>query len=281
MKHWTILEILNWTTDYFDKQNIDNARLNAELIIAHVLGYKRFDLYLNFDEPILPPKRELLKKYIVRRANHEPIQYILEETTFYGYTIRVNSNVLIPRPETEYLVELILVENEGKRKILEIGTGSGAISIALKNQHSDFDIVATDVSVAALRIAEQNAKENKANLMFVQSDLFESIAGKFDIIVSNPPYISEEEYATLSKEVCEYEPRSALVAPEEGFYYYRNILSEARSHLNENGLIYLEIGSQQAAKIKMLAEKYGYKILALKKDLNGFDRILKLGMKYG
>lgn len=281
MKHWTILEILNWTTDYFQTQNIDNPRLNAELIIAHVLGYKRFDLYLNFDEPVLSPKRDLIKKYIVRRANHEPIQYILGETTFYGYRIRLTPDVLIPRPETEYLVELILCESKHQSKVLEIGTGSGAISIALKKQHPDFDIVATDISAAVLNIADQNAKENETDIDFIQSDLFENIDGKYDIIVSNPPYITEEEYTTLAKEIRKFEPGIALIAPEHGFYYYHKILSEASQYLKKDGLIYFEIGSKQASRIKKLAEKYGFKILALNKDLNGFDRILKLGMNYG
>ena len=274
MKNWTILEIIKWTTGFFKEKQIVNPRLNAEYIISHVLGCKRFDLYLRFEEIVSLENRDKIKKMVIERAKSKPLQYVIGETEFYGYRFLVNESVLIPRPETEYLVEKIIAEIGSCNRILDIGTGSGAIAITLKKELPHLMVTAVDISTMALQVAKENAKLNQVEVEFVESDLFANLNKKFDVIVSNPPYIPKMEYDALDKEILEYEPKSALLAEEDGLYFYRKILSESKSYLNEKGRIYFEIGYNQSDRIKKIAENNGFTEIETVKDLNGFDRIM-------
>ena len=208
----------------------------------------------------------LLKKY--------PIQYLIGYVNFYGYNINVNENVLIPRPETEFLVDKVIKYSKkifnNKIDILDIGTGSGAIGIVLSKE-IDSNVTCTDISKSALEVAKENARINKANINLLESDIFGIIKGKFDIIVSNPPYISEDE--EIEDSVRLYEPHKALYASEDGLYFYKRILKEAKSYLKEKFIIAFEIGFNQGKKVEEIAKKYfSESNIIIEKDLSGKDR---------
>ena len=211
---------------------------------------------------------------VIERAKSKPLQYVIGETEFYGHRFFVNESVLIPRPETEYPVEKIITEIDSYNTILDIGSGSGAIAITLKKELPYLSITAVDISASALKIATENAKLNQVEIEFIESDIFSKLNTKFDIIVSNPPYIPQKEYEALDKEILEYEPKLALLAEDDGLYFYRRILSEAKLYLNVNGKIYFEIGYNQSDRIKKIAENNGFTEIETLKDLNGFDRIM-------
>ena len=274
MQKKTVLKILNKSIDQLKKYNIENPQLNAELIISHVLDMNKANLYLNSKDILDNEKSDIIEQFIIRRTKHEPLQYILGETEFYGCKIKVNPDVLIPRPETELLVEKLVQENVNS--ILEIGTGSGAIAIALAKQMKNVQIEATDISEKALNTARQNAELNNVSINFMQSDIFENIKNKYDIIVSNPPYISKKEYDNLAPEIKDYEPEISLLAKEEGLFYYKKIFENAKDYLTEKGKIYFEIGYNQAEKIKEIAKENGFDEINVFKDLNGFDRIVMI-----
>ena len=212
---WTILDVLSWTTEYFKSKKITNPRLDAELIISYVLKIKRLDIYLKFDQPLISSEKSKIREYVKRRGQREPLQYIIGEIDFYNCKIKVNGNVLIPRPETEYMVDIIIKENFKPRKILDLCTGSGAIAISLKKELIDVNVKASDISENALELAKKNAIINKSDIQFIHSDLFEDIHEKFDLIVSNPPYVDENIYKTLEPEIF-FEPKLALVSSDNG-----------------------------------------------------------------
>jgi len=276
LKNWTIRELLDWLIRQFKNNEISSPKQNAETIISHVLKMKRLDIYLHLGNEISEVQINMIFKIASRREKHEPLQYILGETEFFGYKIKVNKSVLIPRPETELLVEKIIFEEKKANSVLEIGTGSGAIIIALA-KNLDLKIIdAIDISETALKKAKQNAALNNIEINFFQSDLFENITTKYDLIVSNPPYISQEEYEQLPIEIKDYEPKSALQADNNGLYFYKKILQNAKEHLTESGKIYFEIGYDQAEKITEIAKKNGFSDIQVFKDLNGFDRIMRI-----
>ena len=268
------MDILNWTIDFFKEKGLPNPRFDAEYLISSVLKINRLELYLNFDMPVEKSDREIIKRYILQRAKHVPLQYILGKTEFYGYELFVDKRVLIPRPETERLIELISNLNDIK-SILEIGTGSGAISIALSKIFKNAVITATDIDKEALELARKNAMYNNCgNIRFLLSNLFENVNDKFDVIVSNPPYISPNEYVELPAEIKNYEPKKALVAQDKGLYFYKKILKDAGNYLNKEGKIFFEIGYNQADEIKNLAINSGFKNVKVIKDYNDFDRYM-------
>jgi len=274
MKKKNISETLQQSINLLEKHNIENPRINAEQIIACVLKINIIDLYLNSKDILNREKSDIIEQLIIRRTKHEPLQYILGETEFYGCKIKVNTDVLIPRPETELLVEKVLQEDFGS--ILEIGTGSGAIAIAIAKQMEEVQITATDISEKALNTARQNAELNDVSISFIQSDIFENIKSKYDIIVSNPPYISKKEYKNLAPEIKDYEPEISLLAEEQGLFYYKKILANAKDYLTDKGKIYFEIGYDQAEKVKEIAKENSFDEINVFQDLNGFDRIVRI-----
>ena len=276
MKIWTIRELLDWLTIQFKNNKITSPKQNAETIISHILKMKRLDIYLHLEKEISKTQFDAISEISTRRKKHEPLQYILGETEFYGYKIKVSNSVLIPRPETELLVERIICEEKNINSILEIGTGSGAIVIALAKSLITEKNDAVDISKLALKTAQQNAELNNVEINFFRSDIFENVIGKYDIIISNPPYISQKGYEQLPKEIKDHEPKSALQAKNNGLYYYEKILQNAKEHLTELGKIYFEIGYDQAEKITETAKENGFSDIQVIKDLNGFDRIMRI-----
>ena len=222
--------------------------------------------------------RDQLKAIQEQLLAHKPAQYIIGSSDFHGLTLKVDERVLIPRPETEELVELILSENPEKSlSVLDIGTGSGAIALALANGRPDWQITASDLSQDALALAAENAQSCGLNLTFVQSDCFDGISGKFDIIVSNPPYISEADKDEVGLNVLVSEPHMALFAEEDGYAVYRKIAEQAEEHLTEKGKIYLEIGYKQGVGVKELLKKtFPQKRIRVQKDQFGKDRMVAM-----
>ena len=276
LKTWTISKLLEWATKELNNSGISSPKQNVETILAHTLNIKRLDIYLQLERKFSGKKLEIVFNIISRRKDKEPLQYILGETEFYGYTIKVDKSVLIPRPETELLVERIIAEENDIKNILEIGTGSGALVIALAKKMNGIVIDATDISEDALRIAEQNTILNQVDINIFKSDIFDNVLNKYDLIISNPPYISLTDYKQLPVEIKDFEPKSALLADDNGLFFYNKILQKAKDHLTESGKIYFEIGYDQAKKITEIAKENGFSNIKVFKDLNGFDRIVRI-----
>ncbi len=284
-KIWTIKNILDWTGNYFKKKNISSPRLNAEMIVSNVLKCSRIELYLKYNQVLPQDKLSRIRELIKKRATHYPLQYLLGETEFYGHRIFVDENVLIPRPETEILVDKVIeyIKNNNVANILEIGTGTGIISIAIslyfRDKERELQIIAADISDEALRNAKKNIDfHNITNISLLKSDLFESIQGKYDLIISNPPYISEEELKISDKEITDFEPRYALVGGKVGIEYYQNILQSAGHYISEQGKIFFEIGSGQSRAIQQIAQDSKFRVISIFKDYNNRDRVVLLEM---
>lgn len=250
---------------------------NNDLIIAltYLLNTNKNLLFLNKEEA-LDEKIENELKIINDKINEGyPLQYAIGKWNFYGLDLLVDKRALIPRYETEILVDLIINDNSNNKKILDIGTGSGAISLALSKNLKDSKIIGVDISKNAIDLANENKiKLNINNVEFKESDIFSNIDDKFDIIVSNPPYINKEDFEKLDNKLY-YEPQNALYGGEDGLYFYKKIIKNAKNFLNKNGKIYLEIGYDQKDSISDLLEEYGYKQIKSYKDFNDFDRIIK------
>ncbi len=250
---------------------------NNDLIIAltYLLNTNKNLLFLNKEEA-LDEKIENELKIINDKINEGyPLQYAIGKWNFYGLDLLVDKRALIPRYETEILVDLIINDNSNNKKILDIGTGSGAISLALSKNLKDSKIIGVDISKNAIDLANENKiKLNINNVEFKESDIFSNIDEKFDIIVSNPPYINKEDFEKLDKKLY-YEPQNALYGGEDGLYFYKKIIKNAKNFLNKNGKIYLEIGYNQKDSISNLLEEYGYKQIKSYRDFNDFDRIIK------
>jgi len=273
-----VLEAIELSSDYLSKKGIEEARLNAELMLADILGMKRLNLYLNFDRPLTENEKELYRQFLARRSKFEPLQYILGYTEFFGLKIFVNQSVLIPRPETELLVEAIINRYKNKEiNILDIGTGSGAIAIALA-KHLKCKIHAIDVSKPALEIAKYNAEYNSVDekIEFLEVDILEKNfnLSKYDVIVANPPYVTKKDYVNLQKEILDYEPEIALTDYSDGLRFYIRISNFGLSHLKNNGNLFFEIGKGQEIDIKGIMEKEGYTKIEFIKDYSNIIRII-------
>lgn len=277
----TVLEALNLSTEYLNKKGIESARLNAELMLAHILNCKRLQLYLMFDKPLDENELSLYREFLARRAKREPLQYILGEVEFYNIKLKVNQDVLIPRPETELLVEKIVKDYSHKNdfKFLDIGIGSGNISIALLVNLPNSQGVGIDISDSALALAKSNAEFNlvKDRLELIHFDILKDdiqLLGKFDAVISNPPYVSSVDFETLEPELKVYEPHIALTDFYNGLTFYRKIISIADSLLKEEGKVYFEIGKGQSNEVKALMEDSRIINLNIIKDYQGIERII-------
>lgn len=250
---------------------------NNDLIIAltYLLNTNKNLLFLNKEEALDEKVENELKIINDKITEGYPLQYAIGKWNFYGLDLLVDKRALIPRYETEILVDLIINDNSNNKKILDIGTGSGAISLALSKNLKDSKIIGVDISKNAIDLANENKiKLNINNVEFKESDIFSNIDEKFDIIVSNPPYINKEDFEKLDNKLY-YEPQNALYGGEDGLYFYKKIIKNAKNFLNKNGKIYLEIGYDQKDSISNLLEEYGYKQIKSYKDFNDFDRIIK------
>lgn len=274
----TIAEILKLTEDFFAKKLIKNARLDAEILLAEVLKTNRLNLYLQQDKPLKEDEINLYREYVKQRATHKPIQYIIGHTFFYGNKIFVNQNVLIPRPDTEILVEraIEIIKIKKYHKILEVGFGSGAILVSLAKELPNVKFTGIDISKKALEIAKKNIEAySLSNVELRVEDIKKFNSNdQFDMIISNPPYISKTEFEKLDKEVKEYEPQIALTDSGDGLTYYRIIIEQSSSLLRKNGTIIFEIGYNQFEDVKKLLENNNFENIFYQKDYNNHIRVI-------
>lgn len=278
----TVLESINLSTDYLENKGIESARTNAELLLASILKCKRLDLYMSFNRPLSEKEKVIYRDYIARRGKYEPLQYIVGDVEFYGITIKVNKSVLIPRQETEILIEEIVnsVNHDDKIKILDIGIGSGNIALALAKNLPNADVVGIDISDDAIKLAKHNAEllELTSRVKFSKLDIFDfdesRVKEQYDIIVSNPPYVSDEEYKTLQKEIVDHEPSIAVTDNSDGYKFYEHITKISKKLLKEEGSLFYEIGHGQAEKIVKIFEQNGYSEIKVKNDYADIDRVV-------
>ena len=281
-KTWRIIEIIKWGEEYFKIKGFENPKQEIEWLLCDLLQLKRIDLYLKFEDIINKSKLKKLKSWIKRRIDREPLQYITGKVEFYGLKFISTPQALIPRPETERLVDITLnsLKKIPEPKILEIGTGSGCVSIAVSNKKPRANILSLDISKNALELAEINAKSNNCkNINFLEMDFLNEIPdGRFDILISNPPYIPQKEIENIMPEVKNYEPRIALTDFEEGLNFYYRIAKVGRT-LIPNGIIILEVGlGKHPQKVFSLFKEAGFDQLELIKDYNNNERILKINI---
>ena len=281
-KTWRIIEIIKWGEEYFELKGFENPKQEIEWLLCDLLQLKRIDLYLKFEDIINKSKLKKLKNWIKRRIEREPLQYITGKVEFYGLKFISTPQALIPRPETERLVDITLnsLKKIPEPKILEIGTGSGCVSIAVSNKKPRANILSLDISKNALELAEINAKSNNCkNINFLEMDFLNEIPdGRFDILISNPPYIPQKEIENIMPEVKNYEPRIALTDFEEGLNFYYRIAKVGRT-LIPNGIIILEVGlGKHPQKVFSLFKEAGFDQLELIKDYNNNERILKINI---
>lgn len=262
--------------------DIEDSNMKAKIILADLLGKNKEYLISHDEEEIEDGLNRIFQEKIERLKNYEPLQYIINKQEFMGFEFYVDENVLIPQPDTENLVEEVILLSDKSRKnlkeelrILDLCTGSGAIAISISKLIKNCLVYASDISKEALNIAEENSTRNAANVLFFESDLFEKISSlyKFDIIVSNPPYIEKNMIETLSEEVKK-EPILALDGGEDGLDFYRRIAKDAKKYLNVNGYLAFEIGYNQKLAVKQILNENGYKNIYSRKDLGGNDRIV-------
>ena len=277
---WTLQKVLKWTIDYFSSHNIPEARLGAELLLAQVLGCRRIDLYVQFERVLSKEERAAYREMVQRRAKREPVQYILGETEFMGLPFKVTPDVLIPRPDTEHLVDRVVgflrEEQLAAPSILDIGTGSGCIAISLGHLFPDASVTAIDISETALAIAAENARKNEAEITLTAGDIFRLMplfTNAFDIVVSNPPYISGKDWAELQPEVKEFEPRQALYGGEDGLGFYQRFVPAVKSLLKPGGAMFLETGYDQAKMVGEMCRQQGFYI-EIYKDYQQIERIV-------
>ncbi len=274
----TLREVKSKTEKFFSEKGIPNGKLDTDLLLSHALKIKRLDLYLDLDRLISEKELNQMRDMVRRRAMREPLQYILGETVFFNCSLRVDKRALIPRPETEFLVEQILPKAQGAERVLELGTGSGAIVLALVKAGVSAEITAIDLDPEALALAQSNADSLglSEQITFLESDWLSNVPAEkqFDLIISNPPYLTQAMYESAEPEVREFEPKQALLSAEAGMADIKKIMQQSFSFLNPNGYLVFETGTDQHAKLSKEAEQIGYQEIRTTQDLNGYDRFL-------
>lgn len=279
---WTVLKILQWTTQYFESHGIDSPRLTAELLLAHALGTTRLALYMQHDQPLLASERASFKRLIQRRIRREPVAYILGKKGFWNLDLDVSPEVLVPRADTETLVETALEviaakSDEPSWSILDAGTGSGAIVLSIAAERRQHRYMATDRSMEALQMARKNAQKiGLDGIRWVCADWLDAFGSRsFDVVVSNPPYIPSADIDRLEPEVRDYEPRAALDGGRDGLDAIRKIVADAPRILRPNGRLILEIGWNQGEAVERLIDATGwFTDIQIRKDLGGMDRVV-------
>ncbi len=267
---------------FLRSNGLSTPRLDAEVLLAACLTCDRLSLYTNRSDPVADEKAADFKSWVTRRAWGEPVAYIVGGKEFWSLDFSVDSNVLIPRPDTEVLVEEVLrisaeyADKDGVT-LLDVGTGSGAISVAVAHERRNLTVLAIDSSLHAVKVARKNALRHNVleKIFFVCGNMLESISGKFDIVVSNPPYISDGEYDTLSREVRDYEPPGALISGPEGTEFHRHLIRGAEDILNRGGWLVMEMGAGQRVSIEdMLRESDAYDRVHCRRDYGGIERVI-------
>lgn len=273
---WTTLKILTWTKEYLAAKGIENARREAEWLLCAATGLDRVGLYLNFEKPLNEAELATYRAMVARRARREPLQHILGTQEFFGLEFEVSPDVLIPRHDTETLIEEALARKPDARSILDIGTGSGCIAVALAGQLPGAAVTAIDISEAALVVARRNADNNGVNIEFLHGSLFAPFAGRsFDLIVSNPPYIPSADIEGLEPEVRDGEPRGALDGGADGLDIYRTLIPAAALYLNPGGWLLVELGAGQAPAVARMFRECGcYAEPVIAADPAGIERVV-------
>lgn len=283
-RRWTIRELLLKSQEFLREKQIENPRLNAELLLSKVLGLNRLGLYLDLDRPLTNLELSEYRELIKRRIQREPLQYILGTACFYNLELKVGKGVLIPRHETELLVDTVLQEVKANRFseepvwCLDIGTGTGCIALSILKETNNTRFLATDISDTALQFAEENARREDLidRIEFRRGDLFEAIreGERFHIIVSNPPYVAEDEWDTLQPEVKDHEPKEALLGGKDGLSVIRRLIKGSRAYLREKGILLLEIAPHQAREVARLMKESGFLEIRVLKDLSSRERAI-------
>ena len=285
MSEWTIQKLLTWITDYLTKHSIDAPRLSAELLLSSVLDLKRIELYTRYNQVVEKADLDKLHSLVRRAGRHEPVAYLVGRTEFYSLEIEVDADCLIPRPETELLVQRaveFLRPRHGPRRVCELCTGCGCIAVAIAKNVPGAGIVATDISGPALEVAARNVEKHELTdrIELLCGDLFEPLIPHldvtlFDAIACNPPYVSAVEYDALERNVRDYEPRLALCGGKDGLDIYRRIAAEVDRFLKPSGALLLEIGYAQGPAVRDLLERTDtFARISIEKDLQGHDRIV-------
>jgi release factor glutamine methyltransferase len=276
----TVLESINRSSEFLKNKGIESPRINAELLLAHILNCKRLNLYLAFDRPLSEEELEKYRSLLKRRIKFEPLQYIIGNVEFYGLEFIVNSSVLIPRQETEILIETVIEQYKTSQtlKILDVGTGSGNIAISLAKNLSNSYITAIDISEEALKTANENAILNSVadKIEFIRNDFLNDEFNKsdYDIVVSNPPYVSIEEFQNLQPELKSYEPKMALTDYDSGLRFYELISERSKYLLNQGGRLFFEVGRGQFAKVSEILTCNGLQNIRVIKDYLNIERVI-------
>ena len=275
---WRLIDILNWGETYFRDKNFDNPRTEIELLLQHLIGCKKIDLYLQFEKIVKPKELITLRSWVKRRINREPLQYITRSSEFYGRKFIVDQNVLIPRPETEILIDVSveILSKKNSPTIIDIGTGSGCIGITLALEIPSSNIIAIDISDSALSIAKKNADMYSIrNIEFLRLDILnQDIIHIADMLISNPPYISKEEIPDLMEDVKDFEPMIALTDKSDGLDFYRKFSDIMPHVIKKNGTAILEVGrGSHPDRVKEIFSKSGYNNIDIVKDLNKDKRV--------
>lgn len=291
---WTIIKLLKWTTSYFESRDIDSPRIEAEILLAHALQLKRIDLYLQYDQPLSSNELSRFKDFIKRRINREPVAYIVGSKEFWSMDFLVTKDVLIPRPETEFLVETaanLLSQDSASsptlapKRILELGTGSGAVILAIASMRPCHLFFASDRKTSAVKLAKQNAKHHGLNskISFICASWFGPFKDKrplFDMIVSNPPYIPSRVIGRLQPEIVKYEPISAIDGGEDGLLCLRHIINNAYLYLQQKGYLLLELGHDQRNDVQKIVDQCAkYENVLYTKDYSEYDRVVQMQKK--
>lgn len=285
MEDWTIKRLLDWSTNFFTQKALDSPRLSAELILSHVLDLKRIELYTNFDKPVAKPQLDQLRELVKRAVQNEPIAYLTGKTEFYSLEFAVTRDCLIPRPETELLVERAIEFLRGrasKQLVCDLCTGCGCIAVAIAKNVADVDVLATDISDTALQVAVQNAINHRVTerIKFLHGDLFEPLIpemdnSRFDLVLCNPPYITSSEYQRLEPNVKDYEPKAALLGGADGLDVYRRICRHIEQFLKSDAALMLEIGYGQGQDVaRLLGQTNLFNKISVEKDFQNNDRIV-------
>jgi release factor glutamine methyltransferase len=272
---FNIQDILKLSRSYLEQKGSSNPRRESEEVLSLALNLPRLDIYLNFDKPLNDEEVQRCRDVLKRMGQAEPYAYIKGSVIFYDCFINVTNDVLIPRNETELLVDKIASSITYEKSMLDLCTGSGCIAISLKKKFPQLIVHASDISDNALDVAILNAKKNDTDVFFIRSNFLDSIDQSYDLIVSNPPYISEEEYQSLELSVTKYEPKIALVAENNGLYFYEKLAQMAHNCLNIAGVLWLEIGYKQGFSVKKIFDDNGWLNTEVLKDFSGNDRFFK------
>lgn len=279
---WTVKRVLDWTIQHLSNHGCDSPRLDSEILLAHARGCQRIELYTRYEDVLSDGERTTMRDLVQRRANSEPVAYLVGRREFFGLDMRVTPDVLIPRPDTEMLVIEVLdvAKKFAAPRILDLGSGSGCIAIAIAVNNRTSNLMASDISTAALSVARQNADDHDVagHIEFIHSDLFTEIEGqaKFDMIVSNPPYVTQSELAGLQPDVRLHEPVLALDGGQDGLDVIRRIVADAASYLTDGGTLLLEIDSSQAQAVtEIIRSTQSYSEVSLRNDLAGRARVIR------